>query len=208
MLDNNTTELTEEAVLNIIDQLGLKQVNKWFDGNQSRIVYDCDKGDGTIVCVWVEPPYEAKVWIKNANPRNNGLVEDITTTEALADAISNIKPSDTGLLESVRPATDNEKYFLYKVDQLKNEKNAAKLEAVVKAFGLIRKVDTNLSDYDKEKFATFESLEKERGDRPKQVFIESITNAAMQRVDKEHFTAVRNALNDYRTWLSTKPKCD
>ena len=132
---------------------------------------------------------------------------DNNTTELTEEAVrntTNIQPNDSGLLESVRPATDNEKYFLYKVEQLKDEKNSAKLEAVVKAFGLIRKVDTTLSDYDKEKFATFESLEKERGDQPKQVFIESIANAAMKRVDKEHFTEVRNALNDYRTWTLGK----
>ena len=112
---------------------------------------------------------------------------------------------DIDLFESAtRPATDDEKYFLYKVDQLKTEQNAAKLEAVVKAFGLIRKVDTTLSDKEKEQFAYFESLEKARGNQPKKAFIESITNEAMKRVNKEQFGEVRNAINAYRTWILGK----
>ena len=112
---------------------------------------------------------------------------------------------DTDLFESaIRPATDKEKYFLYKIDTLKTPENSAKLEAVVKAFGLIRKVDTTLSDHDKEMFAYFESLEKARGNQPKKAFIESITNEAMKRVNKEQFGEVRNAINAYRTWIFGK----
>lgn len=132
----------------------------------------------------------------------NAVADSIDTAMMDHYDMANGDIGDTDLFESAtRPATDKEKYFLYKVESLKNEQNAAKLEAVVKAFELISKVDTTLSDHDKEMFAYFESLETERGEQAPKAFLESLTNEAMKRVDKEHFTEVREAINAYRTWL-------
>ena len=94
-----TYELTEDAVTDLIKELGLEIVNTWYDGNKDRIVYDCkDKGDenGETVCVWVEPPYEARVWLKDVNPRVNQLVEGIETLDALKAALVDIFKIELG----------------------------------------------------------------------------------------------------------------
>lgn len=83
-------EITEEGVKSVISNLGLDIVNVWFDGNKSRPVYDCKKESSPTICVWTEPPYEAKVWIKDANPRQNQFTEDITSLIDLEENISNI----------------------------------------------------------------------------------------------------------------------
>lgn len=107
-----TYELTEDAVTDLIKELGLEIVNTWYDGNKDRIVYDCkDKGDenGETVCVWVEPPYEARVWLKDVNPRVNQLVEDIETIDALKAALVDIFKIELGeshITESLRKPED------------------------------------------------------------------------------------------------------
>lgn len=110
--DDVTYELTEDAVTGIIKELGLEIVNTWYDGNKDRIVYDCkDKGDenGETVCVWVEPPYEARVWLKDANPRVNQLVEGLETLDALKAALVDIFKIELGeshVTESLRKPED------------------------------------------------------------------------------------------------------
>lgn len=107
-----TYELTEDAVTDLIKELGLEIVNTWYDGNKDRIVYDCkDKGDenGETVCVWVEPPYEARVWLKDVNPRVNQLVEGIETIDALKAALVDIFKIELGeshITESLRKPED------------------------------------------------------------------------------------------------------
>lgn len=110
--DDVTYELTEDAVTGLIKELGLEIVNTWYDGNKDRIVYDCkDTGDenGETVCVWVEPPYEARVWLKDVNPRVNQLVEDIETIDALKAALVDIFKIELGeshITESLRKPED------------------------------------------------------------------------------------------------------
>ncbi len=110
--DDVTYELTEDAVTDLIKELGLEIVNTWYDGNKDRIVYDCkDKGDenGETVCVWVEPPYEARVWLKDANPRVNQLVEGLETLDALKAALVDIFKIELGeshVTESLRKPED------------------------------------------------------------------------------------------------------
>lgn len=110
--DDVTYELTEDAVTGLIKELGLEIVNTWYDGNKDRIVYDCkDKGDenGETVCVWVEPPYEARVWLKDVNPRVNQLVEGIETLDALKAALVDIFKIELGeshITESLRKPED------------------------------------------------------------------------------------------------------
>ena len=52
----------------------------------------------------------------------------------------------------MRQATEQEKYFIFKTRQLMTDTNKAKLEGVIKAFGLIHDVDPSLSDKDIAKF--------------------------------------------------------
>ena len=77
--------MTEEDILNMLRELNLTVENKWFDGNESRIVFDVKSHDGETICVWVEPPYEAKLWFKDRSNRNNGLIEDITDISTLKE---------------------------------------------------------------------------------------------------------------------------
>lgn len=110
--DDVTYELTEDAVTGLIKELGLEIVNTWYDGNKDRIVYDCkDMGDenGETVCVWVEPPYEARVWLKDVNPRVNQLVEGLETLDALKAALVDIFKIELGeshVTESLRKPED------------------------------------------------------------------------------------------------------
>jgi hypothetical protein len=101
----------------------------------------------------------------------------------------------------MRPATENEKYFIYKTRQLITEQNKPKVEGVLKAFGLIHDVDTELSEADTAKFESIESLEKLRGDTEPKVFLESLTMDAMKAAGTENFNSVRKSLNYYRNWL-------
>lgn len=105
----------------------------------------------------------------------------------------------------MRQATEPEKYFIFKTRQLINENNSAKLEAVVKAFGLIHDIDPTLSDADKAKFESIEALEKLRGDTEPKVFLESLTMEAMKAAGTENFQSVRRSINYYRNWLSENP---
>ena len=104
----------------------------------------------------------------------------------------------------MRQATESEKYFIFKTRQLINESNSAKLEAVVKAFGLIHDIDPTLSDADKAKFESIEALEKLRGNTDPKVFLESLTMDAMTAAGTENFQSVRKSINYYRNWLSEK----
>lgn len=101
----------------------------------------------------------------------------------------------------MRPATENEKYFIYQTRKLKNDTNSAKVEGVIKAFGLIHDVDTTLSEADTAKFESIDSLEELRGDMEPKAFLESLTMDAMKAAGKENFNSVRKSLNYYRNWL-------
>ena len=104
----------------------------------------------------------------------------------------------------MQQATDQEKYFIYKTRQLMNDSNKAKLEGVIKAFGLIHDVDPSLSNKDIAKFESIESLEQLRGDTDPKVFLESITMDAMRAAGTANFQNVRRSLNYYRNWLDAK----
>jgi hypothetical protein len=87
---DSSFELTEESVRSLLDRLNLVIDNKWYDGNKSRSVFDChDKFDelGETVCVFVEPPYEARVWYKDLNPRVNHYTEGIETLDELEEVL-------------------------------------------------------------------------------------------------------------------------
>lgn len=87
---DSSFELTEESVRSLLDRLNLVIDNKWYDGNKSRPVFDChDKFDelGETVCVFVEPPYEARVWYKDLNPRVNHYTEGIETLDELEEVL-------------------------------------------------------------------------------------------------------------------------
>lgn len=97
----NYQEMTEEGVQGVLNKLGLTVVNKWYDGNRSRPVFDCQKGNGETICVWTEPPYEAKVWFKDREPGNNRFREDIITLDSLEyelnDLLDEISPTEEEL---------------------------------------------------------------------------------------------------------------
>lgn len=105
----------------------------------------------------------------------------------------------------MRQATDQEKYFIYRTNKLANESNQPKIEGVIKAFGLIRDVDTTLTTEDKAKFEAIDELESLRGDTEPKVFLESLTRDAFKCAGKEEFGEVRKSLNYYRNWLNGKP---
>lgn len=86
-IESLSPSLTEESVVEMLGELGLNVENKWFDGNKSRIVFDVKSHDGETICVWVEPPYEAKLWFKDRSNRNNGLIEDITNISTLKEEL-------------------------------------------------------------------------------------------------------------------------
>lgn len=111
-------EMTEEAVLSLIDKLSLEVVNKWFDGNKSRPVFDCrDKCDeaGETVCVAVEPPYEARVWFKDVNPRVNHYTEDIITIGDLEDTLKEFFHIDAAESKKTESTDDNLRSRMEKV---------------------------------------------------------------------------------------------
>ena len=104
----------------------------------------------------------------------------------------------------MRQATEPEKYFIYKTCQLMTDSNKAKLEGVIKAFGLTHDIDTELTENDSVKFEAIDTLEAMRGDTEPKAFLESITMDAMKAAGTEHFQTVRRSLNYYRNWLSAK----
>jgi hypothetical protein len=104
----------------------------------------------------------------------------------------------------MRQANESEKYFIYKTRQLMTDTNKAKLEGVIKAFGLIHDVDTTLTESDTAKFESIETLEQMRGDTDPKVFLESITMDAMKAAGTANFQNVRRSLNYYRNWLDAK----
>lgn len=93
--DNDKTNITVAGVKQLITLLGMGITNIWYDGNKSRPVFDCvptsnPSFPGGPICVLVEEPYEARIWLKTANPRNNGLVEDITSLETLQNELADL----------------------------------------------------------------------------------------------------------------------
>lgn len=106
----NYQEMTEEGVQGVLEKLGLTVVNKWYDGNRSRPVFDCQKDNGETICVWTEPPYEAKVWFKDREPGNNRFTEDIITLDSLEyelnDLLDEISPTEEEL-NAAAEKTDN-----------------------------------------------------------------------------------------------------
>jgi hypothetical protein len=109
--DGQPKELTEDGVQHTIDSLGLQVINKWYDGNKSRPVFDCKTADGRILCVWNEPPYEVKLWFKDADPRDNGLVEDIDTLDDLKANLSRlagVQINDTSKEDSMLDPVDED----------------------------------------------------------------------------------------------------
>ena len=107
----NYQEMTEEGVQGVLNKLGLTVVNKWYDGNRSRPVFDCQKGNGETICVWTEPPYEAKVWFKNREPGNNRFAEDIITLDSLEYELNNlldeISPTEEELNADIERSVGN-----------------------------------------------------------------------------------------------------
>lgn len=104
----------------------------------------------------------------------------------------------------MRQATEPEKYFIYKTRQLMTDSNKAKLEGVIKAFGLTHDIDIELTENDSVKFEAIDTLEAMRGDTEPKAFLESITMDAMKAAGTENFQTVRRSLNYYRNWLSAK----
>ena len=101
---DDTTELTEDAVTGVISDMGLTVEKKWYDGNKGRPVFDCKKPDGTKISIWVEPPYEAKVWLTEKSSRDNGLIEDITTVKDLEDAINSFADVERAVADDIDTA--------------------------------------------------------------------------------------------------------
>ena len=104
----------------------------------------------------------------------------------------------------MRQANESEKYFIYKTRQLMTDTNKAKLEGVIKAFGLTHDIDTELTENDSVKFEAIDTLEAMRGDTEPKAFLELITMDAMKAAGTENFQTVRRSLNYYRNWLSAK----
>ena len=100
----NATELTEDAVLGVISAMNMTVNNKWYDGNKSRPVFDCELPEGTKLSIWVEPPYEAKVWLTEKSNRDNGLIEDITTINDLEDAINSFADVERAVADDIDTA--------------------------------------------------------------------------------------------------------
>lgn len=101
----------------------------------------------------------------------------------------------------MKPATDAQKLFIYRVGKLADDKNRAVIEGVTKAFGLINDIDTTISEKDISKLDAFTYLESQRGDQEPRAFLESVTENVMSETKKEDFGTVRKALNEYRNFL-------
>ena len=85
--------INTDDVKSIIRDLGLEIINTWYDGDRSRTVYDVrNRGDeyGEVACVWVESPYEARIWLRDANPCINRFVEGITDAVDLRTELARI----------------------------------------------------------------------------------------------------------------------
>lgn len=104
----------------------------------------------------------------------------------------------------MRQANESEKYFIYKTRQLMTDINKAKLEGVIKAFGLIHDVNTNLTESDTAKFESIETLEQMRGDTEPKVFLESLVGDVIRSAGTEGFAKARKSLNYYRNWLNAQ----
>lgn len=104
-----SAEMMEEAVTALLDELNLVVDKKWFDGNKTIPVFDCrdafDEG-GELVSVRVEPPYEARVWFTDRNPRNNSYTEGIETIEELRATLKKFFDMETS--ESKKSEADGD----------------------------------------------------------------------------------------------------
>jgi hypothetical protein len=82
------------------------------------------------------------------------------------------------------------------------DSNKPKIEGVIKAFGVIRDVDTELTDADKAKFESIDALEAMRGDREPKAFLESVAVQALKDADPAKVNDVRKSINYYRNWIA------
>ena len=80
----------------------------------------------------------------------------------------------------MRPATDKEKYFIYKTRQLMTDSNKPKIEGIIKAFGLIRDVDTTVTESDSAKFESIDRMEALRDGQEPKAFLESVTGSILK----------------------------
>ncbi|MCQ2123347.1 MAG: hypothetical protein MJZ25_04100 [Fibrobacter sp.] len=99
----------------------------------------------------------------------------------------------------------NEQLFIYKVNKLKTEENAPIVEGIIKAFGMINGIDTELTESQKIMCESIETLEAARGDQNPKAFFESISMTALQNASTENISDVRHGLNEYKNWLSSNP---
>lgn len=103
-------EMTEEAVVALLDELNLVVDNKWYDGDNTIPVFDCRDSldeDGETVSVRVEPPYEVRVWYTDRNPRNNGFTEGIETIDELRDVLKKFFAIDESKKSEAKKIVDN-----------------------------------------------------------------------------------------------------
>ena len=107
---NESKEMTEEAVCELFDELNLVVDNKWFDGDNTIPVFDCRDSlveMGETVSVRLEPPYEARVWYTDRNPRNNGFTEGIETIEELKNVLKKFFAIDESMKSEAKKIVDN-----------------------------------------------------------------------------------------------------
>lgn len=124
-VDDQPKEMTEDGVKKVIGSLGLEIIHTWYDGNKNRPVFDCKGPDGKTICVWNEPPYEAKVWLKDSDPRNNGLAEDIVSLDELKTKLSSlagvqpIENADESAMYTFEDSSDSPNDFIIELESKK-----------------------------------------------------------------------------------------
>ena len=124
-VDDQPKEMTEDGVKKVIGSLGLDISNIWYDGNKNRPVFDCKTPDGKTICVWNEPPYEAKVWMKDSDPRDNGLAEDIVSLDELKTKLSSLagvqptENADESAMYTFDDSSDNPNDFIIELESKK-----------------------------------------------------------------------------------------
>ena len=102
----------------------------------------------------------------------------------------------------MKPATDEQKLFLFRLVKLTTDENRAVIEGVTKAFGLINGVDTTLTEAEISKFDAINFLEAQRGNQDPKAFLESVAATVFAETKPADFGPVRKALNEYRNFLS------
>ena len=124
-VDDQPKEMTEDGVKKVIGALGLDISNIWYDGNKNRPVFDCKAPDGKTICVWNEPPYEAKVWVKDSDPRDNGLAEDIVSLDELKTKLSSLagvqptENADESAMYTFEDSSDGPNDFIIELESKK-----------------------------------------------------------------------------------------